>query len=494
MTNYVPVPIDQAMGKLPSTMLARRLAGKSINRNFADGVQDSFPMLSIRGKVFRARISGEEIPFIDPQTRAPVPFIDVIMVNAAPNMAKTFYARGFEEGDMNPPDCWSMDGVRPDASVAQKMSLTCGTCKMNEFGSRTTPSGKAAKACADVRRMAVMMPHEVGKEPPRIFLLRVPQSSLKNLKGYSQLLERYNMDTNSCITRLAFDYNEAFPKLLFNFVAPLDDQTYDRVDQLADSDTVHKMLASPDFAPSPSLPPTQADSVATRVQQTGPVLATDVIDPETGEVMEEAQRSLSQQPVSSVQKMPPVEQTFYTDKPVSPATEAKVNNIRQLKNGQWVDMDTGEFVEAPKPPEPQPEPEPVRNLKQLKTGQWIDMDTMEFVDPPKAEVQMDPETRKLANGSFYNFKLDAFVTGPEVGAPAVTETKPEPKAEPVKRTRAPNKPKAEPKQEAKPEPEQAKAVEVKAQEEKGNGADPNAEEDDLPEDMEEALDALLPQV
>ena len=59
-----------------------------------------------------------------------------------------------------------------------------------------------------------------------VFLLRVPPTSLKNLKDYAQLLERHGWEPAGCVTRLSFDYNEAYPKLMFNFVDGLDDNEY----------------------------------------------------------------------------------------------------------------------------------------------------------------------------------------------------------------------------------------------------------------------------
>ena len=138
------VPIDQAARSISPLMRQRMAEGKGVNSNFSDGIRDAFPTLSIKGKVFRARISGQETPFIDPQTRQPIAFLDVVMVNASRTLAKTFYERGFSEGDMNPPDCWSLDSVRPDPSVANKQSLVCGTCPKNAFGSRI--SGLMARA------------------------------------------------------------------------------------------------------------------------------------------------------------------------------------------------------------------------------------------------------------------------------------------------------------------------------------------------------------
>jgi hypothetical protein len=346
-------------------MRARIAAGKSLNNNFSDGIRDAFPLLSIKGKVFRVRVDGEEKALIDPATRQPIPFLDVVLVNAAPMLSKTYYAKGFTDGDMNPPDCWSLDSVKPDASVANKMAPLCGNCPMNAFGSRTTDNGKQAKACQDARRVAVVMPHQLDGDQQMMLLLRIPQSSLKNLKAYSQLLARHIMEPAACVTRLAFDYQEAFPKLLFNFVSPLTDEQYDTVVQLADADNTRAMLQAPDFEAAPS---TQPLPNATGSMQGMPV--------QTAPVLEDATPAAK-----------PVQQAPVMETVADPAMVAstKPANIITLPDGKLFDTATGQYVE---------------------------------VQAKMAEPVMDPATIKLPDGKYFNPVRGTFVTGPEVDAPA----------------------------------------------------------------------------
>ena len=329
--------------------------------------------------MFRVRVDGEEKALIDPATRQPIPFLDVVLVNAAPMLSKTYYAKGFTDGDMNPPDCWSLDSVKPDASVANKMAPLCANCPMNAFGSRTTDNGKQAKACQDARRVAVVMPHQLDGDQQMMLLLRIPQSSLKNLKAYAQLLSRHLMEPAACVTRLAFDYQEAFPKLLFNFVSPLNDEQYDTVVQLADADNTRAMLQAPDFDAAPS---TQPLPNATGSMQGMPV--------QSAPMLEDAA------PVSK----PPVMETV-----ADPAMVAstKANTIITLPDGKLFDTSTGEYIEQQGP---------------VKA---------------KEEPALDLMTMKLPDGKFYNSRLGAFVTGPEVGAGPVEAAAPAKKRAPPKK-------------------------------------------------------------
>src|SRR4029077_10254396 len=112
------VPINQA--RRPAGMADRIKAGASVNRNFADNVVDSFPRLSIKGKVFRIKMNGQETPLIDQSTRKPLAELDVVLVNASPLLSKSYYQKGYEDGDVNQPDCWSLDSIKPDPTVINK--------------------------------------------------------------------------------------------------------------------------------------------------------------------------------------------------------------------------------------------------------------------------------------------------------------------------------------------------------------------------------------
>ena len=414
MSNNI-VPIGQA--KAPASMRDRLKAGAAVNRNFSDGVRDSFPILSIKGKVFRIRVNGQETPLIDPQTRQVIPYLDVILVNASPHLSKTYYIKGFEEGEFNQPDCWSLDSIRPDPSVPNKVNPTCGDCPMNIFGSapsRDPASGKrGGKACQDARRVAVMMPGHLETEEPLVFMMRVPATSLKNLKAYAQLLERQGWEPAGCVTRLSFDYQEAYPKLLFNFVDGLNDSEYDKVVAIAESPQTSTMLSAPDFDMAASQPPVQVEKTEQRVRQATPVMA----EPE---VVQEA--SLSQ-PIQA-SPMP-----AHTEVKAAAAVQEVKSELVELPDGTLFDPSTGEYVERPAPK----------------------------VDMPAN----DPDVLTLPEGRFFNRKTRLFVTGPEIGAKPVVEEE-----APKRRGR---KPKAEEAPEKKAEPE-AKVEEQPAEKLAGNGA------------------------
>src|SRR3954468_10452015 len=271
MSNNVIIPLGQA--KAPAASRAAIAAGQGYAGNFADNIQESIPRLSIKGKEFTAIIDGVRKVLTNPQTGEVYQQLDVVLVNSNKFLAKSYYIKGYNEGDANPPDCWSLDAIRPDPRVVNKVHPTCPDCPMNAFNSKPARAVDKVgpKACSDSKRIAIMMPHQLGHPNPTVLLLRVPQQSLKNMKGYVQLIERHGFQPNACVTRLSFQSGESFPKLLFNFAYPLDDGQYTYVKGIADSDQVDAMLKTPDFDSSPTAPEVQSNSMAGLVPQAPPV-------------------------------------------------------------------------------------------------------------------------------------------------------------------------------------------------------------------------------
>lgn len=376
MTNNALIPIEQAGQLAPAGMTQRRQQGLAMNTNFADGVRDAFPLLSIKGKVFRARISGQETPFVDPATRQAIAFLDVVLVNASRTLSKAFYIAGYTEGSLDAPDCWSMDSIRPDPSVANKVSLTCVNCPMNAFGSRKTDNGKMAKACQDARRMAVVMPHQLGQAEPLVLMLRVPQTSLKNLKAYAQLLDRYGYEPNGCVTRLQFEYEQAYPKLMFQFVGPLTDQQYTQTIELAEGAIVTGMLNAPDFDVVVS-PEQQRAEPQGQTPQTGPVLDDPTIVPakvvaaQTGPVLEDPRHG--NLPASLI-----VEKLAKEAQAQEAAIHAVASTVIELPDGKLFDTATGAYVERRQPEVQMPAVDP--DVLALPDGKFFHKTRKEFVE------------------------------------------------------------------------------------------------------------------
>lgn len=237
MANDLTLPA--AFGKLPDAFKG----APTTNDELGAGVAASYGVVGYRGKVWMIKFGGEETKLMRDDGDGPRNSIEVVIVKASPKISKIFYSTGYQEGAASPPDCWSGDGVTPDASIAQPVNPVCATCPMNAWGSRTTDAGKPAKACADSRRMAVVPVNDIDNElVGGPMLLRCPPASLKDLKAYGDLLSTYQYPYYAAATRISFDPAEAFPKFVFQAIRPLTDEEAAKIIELREDRRVSVVL------------------------------------------------------------------------------------------------------------------------------------------------------------------------------------------------------------------------------------------------------------
>lgn len=208
------------------------------------GVGQSYPVISIKGKVFHL-VRGEERTLIKrPGEKGPAASLEVVILRANPHLSKVYYASGYTEGSDAKPDCYSNDGVKPAADAENPQAKNCATCPHNQWGSRITENGKKGKACADSRRIAVAVPGHIN-EP---MLLRVPAASLKALAQFGDLLKKRGVPNYSLVvTEIGFDYSVAHPQLTFTPVAFADAKTAAEAAEMAKEEVVAQIVG---LAPS----------------------------------------------------------------------------------------------------------------------------------------------------------------------------------------------------------------------------------------------------
>ena len=210
----------------------RMSANPTVNDELGAGVQSSYGIIGYRGKVWSTKFGGVETPLMREDGDGARASIEVVLVKAAAAISKIFYANGYQDGSNSPPDCWSADGIKPDASVQKKECTTCAACPRNAWGSRVTEAGKQGKQCSDSRRMAVVPLNDLANEAMGgPMLLRVPAASLKDLKAYGETLNAYGYPYYEVATRISFDVKESFPKFVFQALRPLEEAD---VQQIAD--------------------------------------------------------------------------------------------------------------------------------------------------------------------------------------------------------------------------------------------------------------------
>ena len=213
LANFNPTQTPAFARKGELSSLAKSLAG--------GGIGGGGKRISIKGGVFRLMADGKEITSIDDR------HLDVVIVNAAPKISRTYYAGTYEEGNTSAPNCWSADGETPDASIDAPQSSNCASCQMNVKGSGQGDS----KACRFSQRLAVVLANDISGDVMQLTLAATSifgkeEGDKRPLQAYARYLAAQNINPETLVTRLRFDTKAAVPKLFFQPLRWLEDDEY----------------------------------------------------------------------------------------------------------------------------------------------------------------------------------------------------------------------------------------------------------------------------
>lgn len=192
--------------------ITRRLLGNTLN----------LKRISIRGGKWRMVMGGEQIATSNSDT------LDVVVVNAAPHVSRYWYNKGYDGKTVGAPDCWSNDGVRPDAKSKLPQWKQCEGCPKNIAGSGTNGQGRA---CRYARRLAVVLANDV--QGSDVYQLQLPPTSMfgkakdenhMGLDAYVRHLAGYNYSITGVVTEMRFDPNAESPRIYFRPADRLTDE------------------------------------------------------------------------------------------------------------------------------------------------------------------------------------------------------------------------------------------------------------------------------
>lgn len=263
----VPAHIASRMSRQRSSLAASLAAG------LAQG--ESYPRISIKGARFRI-VEGKTETVLD-QTK-----LNIVIVGSNPRLSKTYYEKPWDPNDEpTGPDCFSLDGIGPDASIADPQSDLCASCPMNAWGSKISATGQQIKACSDQKRLAI-----VAAEDPSgpVYLLQVTPAALKGLNQYQKELSVRGIDPEVARTVLSFDTDASFPKLKFGFGGFIDEDEESIIDALLDSDVVREITGERvDTQPPAEIAAPKAAAVAPKPAPVEVVEETPAPEPEAAE-------------------------------------------------------------------------------------------------------------------------------------------------------------------------------------------------------------------
>lgn len=283
--------------QLPAHLMAPDAAAEiaAANAAAAGGIKaGGFPRISIKGGKFHEVDGGETntymmAPASQGQPALPMMCFEAIILNANPNLSKTYYPGDYKDGDDAEPACSSDNGLTPDAHITAPQHTNCAECPQNQWGSKISKaSQKEVKACNDSKRLAVLPAWFPAGLAYKALGLTITPSALGDWGKYVKALSEKGIPVNAVVTNLTFDANAAYPKLQFAFNRFVPDADYIKVKERMTGDDVKLIVATTRtivIKPAAQLPaPTTTQAQPPAAQSTPAPAAPVVVDPYAGQL------------------------------------------------------------------------------------------------------------------------------------------------------------------------------------------------------------------
>jgi hypothetical protein len=189
------------------------------------------------GRTFKRVINGEQIG------KAATDTLDVIIVDWLVEPSRKFYAAAYDkDAKATLPDCWSNDGVAPEAGAKNKQHSSCAACPKNVKGSGQSGKGKA---CRYERRLAVLV---AGDPSGDVYQIAIPGASLFSdndgnvygFEGYKKFMLASKHALDTVVTRLIYDTEADTAKVGFKPIRHLTEMEASLVDAAQDDPATEK--------------------------------------------------------------------------------------------------------------------------------------------------------------------------------------------------------------------------------------------------------------
>lgn len=224
------------------------------NKNVQDRI--TVPSLSYEGKTWSIALDGNKTKLVKRDNdgdEVPVGVMRVVILDYAKRRGRAYYEGAYDPAKPGLPACWSTDGYVPDDDVKEKQSPKCETCPMAAKGSKVTDQGKAATACSQHRMVAVVPSNKIDFTPLRLKLAITSdydgQSAAHEAEGWfafsnftDMLRSKQVQHTGMISTKMKFDANTAYPKVLFSVDRWLEPAELEKVIKIAREPAVTSLL------------------------------------------------------------------------------------------------------------------------------------------------------------------------------------------------------------------------------------------------------------
>lgn len=254
-------------GQLPAHIAAMQ------EQHSADDItaRNTVPSLLVTGKTWTVSADGQKTQLkIKNQEGDEVPasIMRVVIVGHNADRGRTYFEGSYDPNAEAMPRCRSRDGKTPDADVSDddKQHPTCNGCPMSVKGSRQTDAGKPTTACSQHRLIAVASLKRLDA-PMRLKLAMTsdydkqsPHHARERWFAFQQykdfLLANNVRKTSLVLTKMKFDPDAAYPKVLFQAEKFLSEEEATAALEAANSEAVAALLTGGyDAAPAKSAIP-----------------------------------------------------------------------------------------------------------------------------------------------------------------------------------------------------------------------------------------------
>ena len=222
--------------------------------------------ISLRGSKFRLVVNGDEV------STSKNDKMEIVIVNAAKDVARQFYAKSYNKDEITAPDCWSNDGIAADKSIEKPQHHNCAECPQNIKGSGQGES----RACRHFRRLAVALAHDLHGD---VYQLQLASKSIFG-KGdlehmpfdqFAKYVGSQGYNLNTLVTEMRFDEDSDTAKLFFRPVRFLQKDEWQSAVQLGNTpaakSAVQMTVYQTDNTPKLSAPKAEKPAVAEAVEE-----------------------------------------------------------------------------------------------------------------------------------------------------------------------------------------------------------------------------------
>jgi len=192
------------------------------------GGNNSTKRIALGNNKFLLKVNGAEISKTNSDK------LEVVIVNASKHVSRTFYAKAWDpKADAAPPDCWSNDGEKPDATVKEPQHNSCAGCPQDIAGSGQGET----KACRKNRRIAVSLAsdldgdvYQMTLQSKSVFYDMKHPGDLEHMpfNQYAKYVGTQGYNLNSLVTEMRFDEDSTVGKLFFRPVRFLEKHEWEK--------------------------------------------------------------------------------------------------------------------------------------------------------------------------------------------------------------------------------------------------------------------------